>query len=146
MTTDDDAARIHALLEDQAKVIRAKDADAALASYAPKVVKFDLAPPLATTGSRALSKPELQAWFATSDGPIGFDLRDFSISVSDDLAFCHGFVRISGTKTSGERNEVWARATTCLRRIDGTWRIVHEHTSVPFYMDGSLRAAVDLRP
>jgi len=34
----------------------------------------------------------------------------------------------------------------CLRREEGDWRIVHEHTSVPFYMDGSLRPAFDLKP
>jgi hypothetical protein len=28
----------------------------------------------------------------------------------------------------------------------GTWKIVHEHTSVPFHMDGSFRAATDLTP
>jgi ketosteroid isomerase-like protein len=28
----------------------------------------------------------------------------------------------------------------------GAWKIAHEHTSVPFYMDGSFRAAIDLKP
>jgi hypothetical protein len=32
----------------------------------------------------------------------------------------------------------------CLRRVDGRWRIVHDHSSVPFYLDGSYRAAVEL--
>ncbi|MGH3157151.1 MAG: nuclear transport factor 2 family protein, partial [Streptosporangiaceae bacterium] len=41
---------------------------------------------------------------------------------------------------------LWYRSTLGLRRLDGEWRIVHEHTSTPFYMDGSLRAATDLRP
>jgi ketosteroid isomerase-like protein len=36
--------------------------------------------------------------------------------------------------------------TLCFRKIDGEWRITHEHESVPFYMDGSVRAAVDLEP
>jgi PhnB protein len=26
------------------------------------------------------------------------------------------------------------------------WKIAHLHQSVPMYMDGSLRAAVDLKP
>jgi ketosteroid isomerase-like protein len=30
--------------------------------------------------------------------------------------------------------------------MNGEWRIVHDHSSVPFYMDGSYRAAVDLKP
>ena len=146
MTTDNDVAQIRALLEGQVSAIRAKDTDAALAPYAPELVRFDLAPPLATAGPQALDRADLEGWFATWDGPIGFELRDLAISVGGDLAFCHGFVRISGTKIGGEWNDVWARLTVCLRRIGSTWRIVHEHTSVPFYMDGSLRAAVDLQP
>lgn len=31
-------------------------------------------------------------------------------------------------------------------KSDGAWRIAHRHESVPFYMDGSNRAAVDLTP
>jgi ketosteroid isomerase-like protein len=36
--------------------------------------------------------------------------------------------------------------TLCLTKVDGAWLIEHEHTSTPFYMDGSFRAAVDLTP
>jgi ketosteroid isomerase-like protein len=36
--------------------------------------------------------------------------------------------------------------TACYRKIKGKWLITHEHVSVPFYMDGSYRAAVDLKP
>jgi ketosteroid isomerase-like protein len=42
--------------------------------------------------------------------------------------------------------DFWMRETLCLQRVAGGWRIVHEHTSVPFYMDGSLRPAFDLQP
>jgi ketosteroid isomerase-like protein len=42
--------------------------------------------------------------------------------------------------------DLWFRSTLGLRKSDGVWRIVHEHTSTPFYMDGSFRAAVDLKP
>jgi ketosteroid isomerase-like protein len=38
------------------------------------------------------------------------------------------------------------RETLCLEREADSWRIVHEHTSVPFYMDGSMRPAFDLKP
>jgi ketosteroid isomerase-like protein len=55
-------------------------------------------------------------------------------------------VRISGTKIDGEHNDVWTRLTVGLRKIDGAWQVTHEHMSVPFYMDGSYRAAVDLKP
>ena len=42
--------------------------------------------------------------------------------------------------------DMWNRATIGFRRIDGRWLITHLHSSVPFYMDGSFRAAVDLKP
>jgi ketosteroid isomerase-like protein len=38
------------------------------------------------------------------------------------------------------------RATLCFVRKGGGWKIVHEHTSVPFHMDGSFQAALDLKP
>ena len=41
---------------------------------------------------------------------------------------------------------LWSRWTVGPRKVDGRWRITHEHRSTPFHMDGSLRAAVDLTP
>ena len=52
---------------------------------------------------------------------------------------------MSGQK-NGEDESVWSGRTTCLRWTGVRWRIVHEHSSVPFYMDGSERAATDLHP
>ena len=88
----------------------------------------------------------LEDCFPTWQGPIGFELRDLQITAGDDIAYCHGLKRISGRKTDGEEPDAWTRATLCFRKIDSEWRITHEHESVPFYMDGSDRAAVDLKP
>jgi PhnB protein len=54
--------------------------------------------------------------------------------------------RVGGKKKNGGRDEIWVRATLGFSRIDGNWRVVHEHVSVLFYMDGSFKAAVDLQP
>jgi len=40
---------------------------------------------------------------------------------------------------------MWVRATLCCRRVDGTWRIVHDHESVPFD-PATGRAEISLRP
>ena len=40
--------------------------------------------------------------------------------------------RVSGTLASGDELGMWNRATFCFRKIDGEWRITHEHDSVPF--------------
>jgi uncharacterized protein (TIGR02246 family) len=140
-----DEAQIRALIDAWAKAVRAKDVDAVLAHFAADVVTFDLAPPLQCAGADALRR-SLAAWFPTFRGPVGYEVRDPSITADGDVAFCRSLNRISGTRTDGEQTDVWVRATVGLRRIDRRWQVTHEHSSVPFYMDGSYRAAVDLKP
>ena len=136
-------AQIRALIDDWARAMRAKDVDGVMAHYAPDAVTFDLAPPLISTGADARG---LQAWFSTWQSPLGYEIRDLNITAGDEVAFCHSLNRLSGTKTDGEKADIWFRLTLGLRRIGGEWRIAHQHESVPFYMDGSYRAAVDLKP
>jgi ketosteroid isomerase-like protein len=137
-------AEIRALIADWARAIRAKDVNAAMGHCAADVVAFDLAP-LQYAGADAL-KTSLAAWFPTFRGPVGYDIRKLDVTAGEDVAFCRSLNRISGIRTNGEATDVWVRAIVGLRRIDGTWNVTHEHASVPFYMDGSYRAAVDLKP
>jgi ketosteroid isomerase-like protein len=137
-------ADIRALVETINKAHHNKDAAAIVAPYAQDAVVCDLAPPLSHRGMDLLAK---QAWLDSWEGPIERESRDLEITVSGDFAFCHGFYRLDGTpKAAGRPIGFWMRATVCLHREGSTWRIVHEHTSVPFYMDGSLRPAFDLQP
>jgi SnoaL-like domain len=53
---------------------------------------------------------------------------------------------LAGTWTDGEREDFWTRATVGMRKTGDGWKVTHEHTSVPFYMDGTPRPAFDLRP
>jgi ketosteroid isomerase-like protein len=146
MTQDTEQAAIASLLERHAQAIRDKNADAALSFYASELVRYDLAPPLARAGADALDRNTLTAWFDTWRGPIRYERRDFAISVSGDMALGHGLLSIGGTKHEGYAGDVWTRQTVGLRKRGGAWTIVHEHISTPFYMDGSLKAAVDLKP
>jgi ketosteroid isomerase-like protein len=110
----------------------------------PDAAVYDLSPPLAHHG---IDIREKQAWLDTWDGPIEIESRDFKFTVSGDYAFGYGYYRMSGNpKAAGRHISFWMRATVCLERNAGGWKIVHEHTSVPFYMDGSLRPAFDLEP
>jgi uncharacterized protein (TIGR02246 family) len=138
-----DEAEIRALIRDWVKAVRSKDVDGVMARYAADSVTFDLAPPLISAGADAKS---LQAWFASWRGQLGYEIRDLTISAGNDVAFCHGIARLSGTKIDGEKADIWFRLTLCFRKIEDAWKVAHQHESVPFYMDGSYRAAVDLEP
>jgi ketosteroid isomerase-like protein len=139
-----DEVEIRAVIETVHKAHHDKDAAAIVAPYAQDAVVCDLAPPLSHRGMNLQTK---QAWLDTWEGSIDRESGDFKITVSGDFAFCHGFSRLGGTpKAAGRPISFWMRATVCLHQEAGSWRIVHEHTSLPFYMDGSLRPAFDLQP
>lgn len=136
-------AEILALVEEHAAALHRKDAQGVVACRAVDPVLFTLAPPLRVDDPGTAG---LDAWFATWDGPIGYEVHDLRIAADGAVGFCHGFARMTGTKTDGVKVDLWFRITLGLRRTEEGWAIVHEHDSVPFYMDGSLRAAVDLKP
>jgi PhnB protein len=142
-TKTTDEAQIRAVIEEWADALRNKEPTRMLSHYAPTLVHFSLAPPLLST----TSNPEgLNAWFATWQGPIGYEIRNLSILVGDDVAFSHSLNRMHGTKTDGAKGDLWFRHTFGFQRIKGEWKIAHEHESVPFYMDGNFKAAIDLKP
>jgi PhnB protein len=138
-------AEIRELIDRWRRALHAKDVDAFLSTRAPDALAYDLAPPLLHRGADVFRK-NLQAWFPTWDGPIEYDVRDLDIQVGGDLAVSTSLNRLRGKKTDGEQADVWIRATVVYRKTDGRWLVTHEHESVPFYMDGSYKAAVDLRP
>ena len=144
MTAATAEGEVRSLIDSWAGAMRAKDAEAVLGHYSAEVVAFTLAPPLCYVG---LDREALAAWFDTwQDAALGYEMTQLKVMVSQGLALTHSLDWLGGTKVDGGETGVWFRRTFGLRQIDGRWLIVHEHESVPFYMDGSVRAAVDLRP
>lgn len=143
----DDEARIRAIVAQQEVAMRDHDAELLVSRYASDVVVFDLAPPLRKAGAEVTDPTGLREWFSKYEGPVYYDVRDLEVTVGGDVAYCHSLNRMSDAP-EGESGvfELWFRSTVCLRKIDGSWKITHEHESTPFHMDGSFRAAVDLQP
>jgi uncharacterized protein (TIGR02246 family) len=137
-----DRAEIEALFQRLARAHAEHDADAIVEAYAPDAVIYDLAPPL---GRRGMSRDSVAEWLAGWEGAIQIDASDVNLAVAGDLAFVSALNRMRG-RQGGEDQDMWYRTTICLRKTGGRWRIVCDHASVPFYMDGSYRAAVDLKP
>jgi len=136
--------QIRAVVEDWAEAIRSRDIPGVLRHFADGCVRFYLAPPL----QAEQPLPEnLENWFASFSGEIGYEVRGLKIATAGDLAYAHSLNHLTGTRADrGEPVDVWFRETLCFRHPKDRWLITHEHESVPFYMDGSLRAAIDLKP
>jgi len=139
----DDQEKIRAIFGDRSNALFCKGVDLTVKHFADDMVSYDLAPPLEHVGP---GRQSLQDWFDTWDGPIAFAMGDLAVETGGDIAFARGLGHLTGSKKDGEKVDVWMRVTVCLGRRDGNWKITHEHMSVPFHMDGSYRAAVDLRP
>lgn len=140
-----DELLVRELLAGFVAAMRVGDADAVVARFAPDAVAFTLAPPLVSPDWRDAGA--VRAWLSTFDGPVDYEIRDLVVTVGGDVGFCHSVNRLSATPRGGSGSfDLWFRSTVCVVRVDGGWRVAHEHSSVPFYMDGSFRAAVDLRP
>jgi PhnB protein len=141
-----DEADIRDIIADHAKALYAKDIDLLFAHNAVDFRTFDLAPPLQHKGSGADARAGTTSWFATWKSPIGWEDRDLAITVGDRVAFSTALARMTGTKVDGEEVSLWFRVTNGFVKENGAWKIVHIHHSVPFYMDGSFKACVDLKP
>jgi len=143
-TNKTEEARIRKQLEDWAVKFRAKDLDGIMSIYAPDIVSFDAIAQLQFKGLDTYRK-HWEACLSFCQGPITFEIRDMNITVGDGAAFAYFLTRCGGTDQSGEEKTSWMRATVCFRKINGEWKVVHEHYSAPFDME-SGKALFDLEP
>jgi uncharacterized protein (TIGR02246 family) len=127
-----------------AQALRAKDINAVMAHYATDNVTFDLRPPL-QVGVDAYRK-NFEAWFASVQGPIDYEIHDLRITTSADVAFCHYVARVKTTRTNGEQADYRVRVTVGFQKMNGQWMVTHEHVSMPFVNVQTMQAALDLQP
>jgi uncharacterized protein (TIGR02246 family) len=118
---------IRALIEAWAAAVRRHDLPAILAHHSEDMVMFDVPPPLQSRGIAAYTET-WDLFFRYHRQGQTFDIEDLAITAGEDVAFAVALMRcIDSTKESSFP----FRLTIGLRKIDGTWRIAHEHHSVP---------------
>lgn len=104
--------------------------DEILRDHAPDAVIFDVLPPLRHDGTAAY-RATWDDWQPQTQGTFTFTLEDLHVTEGTDLAFAHGLLRCGGTTVEGHSFQDLVRATFCLARQDGHWRITHQHISAP---------------
>jgi len=141
-----DEAAIRSILANHARAHFAKNVDLLLAHSADGFLSFDLDPPLQHNDDDAKARQAIEAWFATWKSPIGLENHDLAVTAGADVAFSTSLTHMTGTKTDGAEVSLWFRSTNGFRKENDEWKIAHSHSSAPFYMDGSFKACVDLKP
>jgi ketosteroid isomerase-like protein len=125
-------ARIRALLEDWAAAVRRHDLPAILAHHEPDMLMFDLPPPLQSQGIEAYA----ETWgllFRYHKPGTAFDFHELTVVAGADVAFASAILWCGpdSSVTPADKDGFLFRLTVGLRKVDGDWRIAHEHHSVP---------------
>lgn len=146
MTQKSDEQQIRDVINSQLAALSAKDVDGAINAYGKGGSMFTLAPPLRSQNdSKESASAAVQKWFDTWTTGPNYESRDLQTWVSGDLALASSLRKMTGEQ-NGKPIDMWFRKSLGFQRIDGEWKIIHDHESVPFYMDGSMKAAVELTP
>jgi ketosteroid isomerase-like protein len=120
--------QIKALIEAWADAVRRHDLSSILAHHDQDIVMFDVPPPLQSRGLDEYKKT-WDLFFKYHKPAQAFDIEELAITAGEDVAFAVAVMRC-GSRTSGPP-EFLFRLTIGLRKVDGDWRMAHEHHSVP---------------
>lgn len=125
-------SQIKALIEAWADAVRRHDLAGILARHDQDLVMFDLPPPLQSRGMDEYKKT-WDLFFKYHKPSQAFDIEELTITAGADVAFAVAIMRCGSSAFSGppERVGFLFRLTIGLHKVDGDWRIAHEHHSVP---------------
>jgi len=118
---------IRALIEAWADAARRHNLPAILAHHEQNIVMFDLPPPLQSKGMEEY-KATWDLFFKAHKPAKVFDIEELTITAGDDVAFAFAIMRC---ETDAEPDGFPFRLTIGLRKLDGEWRVTHEHHSIP---------------
>ena len=127
-----DEQAIKSLYEQYSRAVAARNVDAIMAFYAPDadLVAFDAFPPRQYLGASSYRKA-YEGFFAAYPGPVTSEISDLRITAEGALAFTSCIDRWVATGSDRKTTEMVFRVTNGLRKVEGHWRIAHEHLSVP---------------
>jgi uncharacterized protein (TIGR02246 family) len=130
------------MLESYAAAVRAKDVEAFLNLYADDARNFDLWNEWSYDG-RAELRGMVAEWFGSlaDDEEVVVEWDEVRPQTGDDVAALSAFLTYSAVSPTGEKQRSMNnRLTWVLRKdADGSWKIVHEHTSAPAGEGGKVQ-------
>lgn len=129
--TSEDQQALQTLIAQWAKAVSAGDLNAILACYAEDVEAYDAIGKLRFQGLEAYGAHWRECMSYCENGMV-FEVQEPRVRVDGDLAVSYFPVRCGGENETGEEQMGWMRMSVAYHRIGGQWKIVHEHSSVPF--------------
>jgi ketosteroid isomerase-like protein len=122
----------------------AKDTDAVMAHIARDAVSYEHDAPLQYVGVDAI-REVCQRGFDAQLDDFRWDIPDLKVIVRDDIAVTWGLNAMRSRDPGGQTMESFSRGTRIFQKIDGEWKMIHQHVSFP-YDPETGQAVTDLRP
>ncbi|MBF0235015.1 MAG: nuclear transport factor 2 family protein [Desulfamplus sp.] len=131
MTITKADSEVRTVLEEWAAATRQGRRDEVLKNHSAKLVIFDVLPPMKYESAESYRR-SWDEWQPDTQGEAVFDLENLTITAGNDIAFAHSFIRCGGTLPDGRTFQDLVRATFCLRKVNGSWVVEHQHVSKPY--------------
>ena len=130
-----DKAQIQALEKGFVAAFNARNTAKVMSYYTHDgLFVFDVTPPRQYVGWASYKK-DFDDLFAAFPGPLNMKLSELSITTVGDVAYGHSIQDSNFTAKDGSKVELVVRVTDVYRKIDGHWKIVQEHVSIPVDLD-----------
>ena len=115
--------------------MHAKDVEAFVSIFADDVRVFDMWGTWSHDGIDAWRQMATDWFGSLGDERVRVDFDEVRSTVGEDVALVSAFVTFTGLSADGdELRSLNNRLTRALRRTEGVWKVVHEHTSAPVDM------------
>ncbi|MGA0614089.1 nuclear transport factor 2 family protein [Paracoccus sp. KR1-242] len=124
MTMAQREREIHALIADWTDAICKGDIQRVLKDRTDDIVMYDVPKPIQSIGIAAYEASWKLFFDHNPPGLDCFSFRDIQIVAGEDVAYAFGLLIIGG-------GDAQCRLTLGLRRVDGAWKVTHEHHSMP---------------
>lgn len=125
-----DEAEIRTLIERWATAVREEDRAAIRADHDRGILMFDVPPPFLSRGLDDYMAT-WETFLRSTEKPVTFAIHDVQVTCGQDVAFAMAIGQCVSICNGGKREPLEFRLTMGLRKINGRWRVMHEHHSLP---------------
>jgi ketosteroid isomerase-like protein len=123
-------SELREIIERWSKAVREENFEAIRADHDPAILMFDVPPPFLSRGIDAY----MDTWklfYTCAPRPVKFEFDDIQVHAGAEVAFATATGHCRNIEPDGQTLPLDFRLTMGFRKIDGRWRIVHEHHSLP---------------
>ncbi len=123
---------IGALITSQDQAVSDRDYNAAVEYFQYDVKIFDIVGPLQDHGVTGV-KNRLITWMETfSEEPAILSTHQLVVVAEESIAFSNCLKHMNAQLKDGKKVDMYWRETLCWEKLQGEWKIVASHSSVPF--------------